>query len=178
MKFRLQKPEFGADEEQRVTSDLRGLLGGEAQHAPERLPAEARARLLARTNERLDAATSARALSWSWAARVAIPGVVAIIAFFTAVHYYQTPVMNREPALLPLLSDLSEDALDSLLAARAPAESAFVVVSSADVFALTREAAEEYLLDLQRTPLVLEQLTEEEIAALVAELGNTPSVAL
>jgi hypothetical protein len=178
MKFRLHKQKIGTDEEQRVTEDLRELLRARGLEAPQRLPAQERARLLARTNERLDAATSARALSWSWAARVAIPGVVAIIAFFTAVHYYQTPATRQEPAFLSLLSELPEDALDSLLAARAPAESTGVIVPAADLFALTREAAEEYLITLNRTPLVLEQLTEEEVVALVAELRHTPSVPL
>ena len=52
------------------------------------------ANLLVRTNERLDRATSGVAISLSWLARVAVPGVVAIIFFFIGLHYY-APVTPR-----------------------------------------------------------------------------------
>jgi hypothetical protein len=177
VKFRFQKRDEQPDEERALTDDLRGLLRTLGRAEEPRLPEAERARILAATRARLDAATSARALSWSWAARVAIPGVTAIIAFFTAMHYYRDPAPPAEPAFLPALSGLTGDALDSLLAARDQAGTSDVAVA-ADLFDVSREAAEEYLLALDRTPLVLETLTDEEVGVLETELRRAPTAPL
>ncbi len=124
--------------------------------------------MLVRTNERIDSATSARALSLSWAVRVAVPGVVAIVAFFIGLHYYTTPVTRTAEGLTPLLNELSDAALDSLLQVHAAVDSSSLLGDTPGEFlAITGELAAEYLLSTDRTDIVAETMDEEEMQAVL-----------
>ncbi len=72
--------------------------------------------LVIRINRRIDEATSGRALSISWAARVAIPGVVAIISFMVGLRYYANDPMVDSASLREIVQTLPSGTVDSLLA--------------------------------------------------------------
>src|SRR5512141_561288 len=96
MKFRQEPRDITESEERELVDSVRALEleGGEKGTAPPISDAYWQ-NLIIRTNQRVDAAASAKAISISWAARVAIPGVVAIVSFLIALQYY-VPVQIRQ----------------------------------------------------------------------------------
>jgi hypothetical protein len=109
------KPEPSDAEEHQAENDLWELL--RAKKFGESEPASAYWQsLIVETNRSIDAVSSGRALSVSWAARVAIPGAIAILFFFIGLHYY---VPQREPAdmsVTELMLSLPTQTQDSLAA--------------------------------------------------------------
>ena len=91
MKRRLLESAVKDEQEQEAVEELRQALR-QADLSLEHLPSETYwSNLLVRTNERIDHATSGKAISLSWAARVALPGVITIVFFFVALRYYYEP---------------------------------------------------------------------------------------
>src|SRR4030042_6452064 len=91
MKRRLLGSAVTDGQEQQAVEELRQALR-QTDLSPEHAPSEPYwSNLLVRTNERIDHATSGKAISLSWAARVALPGVITIIFFFVALRYYYEP---------------------------------------------------------------------------------------
>jgi hypothetical protein len=66
-------------------------------------------------NGKIDDATSGKALSISWAARVAIPGVVAIVSFLVGLHYFAPDASRHAPSVAEVVLALPPAAIDSLL---------------------------------------------------------------
>lgn len=132
------------------------------------------ANLLVQTNRRIDERTSGKAISRSWAARVAIPGVVAIISFFVALHYY-TPDVPRPSMLVgPILTSFSDNELDSLLTAgdlygTMVADPAI----GSQLFAVAADQAADYLLSHGRESAVLDVFSDNQVDELLAAL-NAP----
>lgn len=169
MKLWTHTPEIYDEEERREKERLDAILRARGYEGPSRLSDAARAALLVRTNERIDRAASGRALSLSWAVRVAVPGVVAIVAFFIGLHYYGTPVPREPSALLPILSALPAPALDSLMDAHAVVDSdAFN--DQAGMFEIRGDAATEYLLHTYRVDLVAETLNDQQVEEILTRL--------
>jgi hypothetical protein len=131
--------------------------------------------LLARTNQRLDDATSGKALSISWAARVAIPGVVAILFFFIGLHYYvpEPPPSQGSPLATVLLS-LPEETQDSLLLEPSERhESLSRQDFYEDVFELSNDQITTYFIETGSTGTVLETMTDQEMKDLLATLSSS-----
>jgi hypothetical protein len=175
MKFLTPKPGISDEEERRATDALTSALHERGYQGHPRLPDSLRNGMLVRTNERIDRLSSGRALSLSWAARVAVPGVVAIIAFFTALHYYGTPQPPRGNEVTPLLTGLADSQMDSLFEVAGLADSAAIVAAAgAGLFDVSSDGAADYLLEHDRSALVLESLSDAELDRVLAVLSTTP----
>lgn len=174
MKFLTPKPDISDEDERRATDALTAALRERGYAGPGTLPDPLRNAMLVRTNERIDRLSSGRALSLSWAARVAIPGVVAIIAFFTALQYYGTPQPHRGNEVAPLLTGLADTQMDSLFEVTGVGDSAAVVAAAgAGLFDVSSDGAADYLLQNDRSVLVLESMTDAEVDEVLATLGST-----
>ncbi len=158
----------------RHTIDIPDELEREAEDAVRRLddtrnvsapPGTYFANLLVRTNERIDRATSGVAISLSWLARVAVPGVVAIIFFFIGLHYY-APETPRS-SVVDVVNALPPAAFDSLLV-DASSEDAVIVPPS--LFDVSGDQLVEFYLETGNPAAVLEELPEQDVATVAAIL--------
>lgn len=167
MKLRILKHTANAEEVRETEENLRQLLGRPAT-GPE-LPQVYRSNLIVRTNRRIDEASSTRAISLSWVARVALPGVVAIVSFFIGLHYYgyQSPAST---SVTPFVKTLSTPVIDSLLVEQAD----FPGSGLLDEWILTIpvDYVREYLLSTGNIEPVAETLTDQEFDDVLAQLSN------
>jgi hypothetical protein len=129
------------------------------------------ANLLVKTNRRIDDATSAKALSISWAARVAIPGMIAILFFFIGLHYYAPDLTQRESSVLSLVKSLPQDAVDSLLVHPERFGTALTVADvPSDIFQFSGDQITEYLSELGSEQVLIENMNDVEVSSLLAAL--------
>jgi len=155
------------DEERRVTKEIGDFLGSE-QRQESAPPLSYWSNLTARTNQRLDEVTSGKALSISWAARVAIPGVVAIICFFIGLHYYVPERPSDQASLLEMVDSLPVEARDSLfLQVLGLAAKSGLPMTYEEGNALRGDDITEYLLEKDRSSAVLETMSEEQVDGLL-----------
>ena len=174
MKFLTPKPGISDEDERRAEDALTAALREGGYRGPGTLPDALRNAMIVRTNEKIDRLSSGRALSLSWAARVAIPGVVAIIAFFTALHYYGTPQPERGNEVAPLITGLADTQMDSLFDVAGLGDSAAVLAAAgAGLFDVSSDGAADYLMENDRSAVVLESLSDAEVDRVIAALGST-----
>jgi hypothetical protein len=129
--------------------------------------------LLVESNRRLDEATSGKAISISWAARVAIPGVVAIIFFFIGLHYY-SPDEPPPSSFAEALRTIPAEVQDSLVVETSLGdESAGSDMLSPAVFGLSASDIEEYLIARGIQLDTLGTFSHEEIQSVVGMLGGS-----
>ncbi len=128
--------------------------------------------LLVRTNRRIDEVSSGKALSISWALRVAIPGVVAIISFLIGLHYYAPERPSRGTSVEAVVLSLPAEAQDSLLATLPLSDRLAALSSSGDYFDLSREQITDYMIDNGTTSMLLETLTDDQVEKLLVSLGE------
>ena len=161
MKFRKTISELERTAEKELEDQIRAdnRSGG----APE-MPREFWSSLLVRTNERIDHATSGKAITVSWAARVAIPGVVALLSFLIGLHYYAPlPAASAVP-LVSVLDQLSAQTMDSLvLASVTIADSADADLVNTTVFDAQSHEIAAYLLAAGATAEVSEFLDDDDV---------------
>lgn len=160
------------EDERKAEESLRALLPAQPAPGTPALPAEYWSNLLVRSNRRIDEAASGKAISISWAWRVAIPGVAAIIAFLVAVRYYAPEPSAVEGDLAQAIAALPAETIDSLVAAQA----AFLLegaqpAASGGEFDLTREQIAEYLINSGASGTLLESLSEEEVGDVLRSLS-------
>ena len=172
MKRKEQKEEINDLEEQRAVDEVRALEAGMGGEKPLR-PQGYWATLIVRTNQRIDNVTSGKAISLSWAARVAIPGVAAILFFFIGLHYYVPDRPSRESSIRSLVASLPVAQLDSVLADPSRLhESLSVADLGENVFEFSTDQVSDYLVQTGETQTVLESLTDEQIKAIVSTLDS------
>ncbi len=164
MKLRRQTIDIPDDLERSAEEAVRLLDDTKSVRAPSETYF---ANLLVRTNERLDRATSGVALSLSWLARVAVPGVVAIIFFFIGLHYY-APEKPRS-SVVEVVNALAPAALDSLLV-EASSDDAVAPLVQPSLFDVSSDQLAEFYLETGSPAAVLEQLPEQELARVAAIL--------
>ena len=131
------------------------------------------ANLLVRANARVDDATSARALSISWAARVAIPGVVAIMFFFIGLHYYVPEAPSRTGSIATFVNMLPEATVDSVLVE--PDRYSTLLSEeevATDIFQFSSDQISDYLVASGNTQMAVEGITDSDIAALLSILNS------
>jgi len=139
--------------------------GGPPDHYWQNLPV--------RVNERIDRATSGKALSISWAARVAIPGAVAIMSFLVGLHYYVPEPPASEVTVTTVVLSLPNTAIDSILADPGRVDPSLSIAEAGpDVFDVSREQIADYLVASGNTTAAVEGLTEKETGKLLAALGT------
>jgi len=171
MKYRRGEHGDAEFDEQKEVEALESMLAASGIQEPHD-PSDAYwSRLLVGTNRRIDEATSGKAISIAWAARVAIPGVVAIISFLIGIYYYVPEPGRHEPALSTVVSALPEDALDSLLTEHASFDGlATSIVSDHEISDLSQEQIADYLIINGRTDTVLESLSDQQVDELIVTL--------
>ncbi|MEW6510066.1 MAG: hypothetical protein AB1428_03820 [Bacteroidota bacterium] len=171
MKFRQDKHTIGEDEERSLRDDVRRLAGTE--RPPQDPPDAYWQNLLIRSNARIDAASSGRALSISWALRVALPGVIAIVSFLIGLHYYVPEVPKEDFSVAAVVLSLPAATIDSLLVDPSPVDPSLSVAElGVDLFDLSRDQIVDYLLTAGNASAAVEGLTEGERSELLAALGT------
>jgi hypothetical protein len=115
MKFRQTPPPIDEGAEEELERSVHELAGDSAP-SDNAVPSETYwANLLVRTNARIDEASSGKALTISWAARVAFPGVLAILSFLIGLQYYAPHRPGREPSLQAVVLSLPGRTVDTLI---------------------------------------------------------------
>jgi hypothetical protein len=162
------------EQEEALSREIRRLTLEEG--APAAPPPAYWAHLLVRTNQGIDRATSPRALTISWAARVAVPGVLAILSFLVALRYF-VPVNPESAApLKALVLSMPERSVDTLLAnprwigASLTAED--LEVEPPDP---PKEELAEYLIASGRISSVTEALSSDQVTDVLTILGSRSS---
>ena len=159
MKLRRHTIDIPDADEREAEETVRRLATRSSAQEPE-MPSETYFQnLLVRTNRRIDYVTSGRAISLSWLARVAVPGVVAIIFFLIGLHYYAPP--SSRPSLVEVMQALPASAVDSLLVEAHVSDPAMAVPAS--VLDVSREQLAEYFLESENPLTVLELLPEQRV---------------
>lgn len=173
MKMRRTRIEVSDAQERELVEAVRRLEHAK-RHEQSAPPAAYFANLLVRTNERIDQVTSGRALSISWLARVAIPGVVAILFFFVGLHYYG-PQSMKQQSMTEVVNALRAQDIDSMLVEAAAANEAFTS-DYPDVFSVPADQLAEFYLSSGSSAEVLESLSDvqaKEIALILESRSIT-----
>lgn len=170
MKFIHHIPPIDPGAEEDLEHSLHRLAEGEPQTlAP---PDAYFQNLIARTNARIDEASSGRALTISWAARVAIPGVVAIISFLVGLHYFVPRHGAEGPTLRAVVLSLPAQTIDSLMLEPSRMSSALTLADVAiDPFVISREDALEYLIEEGNLSDAAGLFTERQMSQVLALLS-------
>jgi len=173
MKYRMEKNPLTLEAERELTSEIRQLAGSPEAGETSR-PADAYwQNLIIRINRKIDNATSARALSISWAARVAIPGVVAIVSFLVGLHYYVPDAARREPSVAEVLLALPPAAMDSLLVDPSRLDPSLSVEDvSANLFVFSRQQIAEYFIDNGNPGAAVDGISDREANTVLAVLSS------
>jgi hypothetical protein len=173
MKMLWGDPPLSDEKEKELEQEIAALVRTEQNEQQQRLPEAYWHNLLIRTNRRVDEATSAKALSISWAARVAIPGVIAILSFLIGFYYY-IPEKNPDVhSLAEALLVAPANQLDSLVASDVVQGGDSLSEMSNVVLALSGELSREYLIETTATHDLLDPLSDDEVNQVLAVLGST-----
>ncbi len=173
MKFRNEKREITEEQEKELAAAIRTLATRPGEGGPASPPDTYWHNLMVRTNRGIDDATSPRALSISWAARVAIPGVVAVVCFLIGLHYYAPGEPDMRSAITQTILSLPPGIVDSLIADPSQlSESMSVADIGGDVFDVSHEQIAEYFLESGGPLTVMEAMPDiqaQEVLAVLAE---------
>jgi hypothetical protein len=169
--IRYRREEQPENSEQQLVEEVKQHLV-RLEDDPAAVPQTYWANLLVRTNGRIDDVTSARALSISWAGRVAIPGVVAIIFFFIGLHYYVPEVPSRVGSMDAFVNLLPETTVDSILAEPGRFNASLSGEDLAtDIFQFSKEQITDYLVEAGNTEMAVDEMNDTDVAALISALS-------
>jgi len=177
MKQRLEKDRIADEAERELAHDVRRRAA--ASHRGSQVgPTDPYwQNLIIRTNARIDDATSGKALSISWAMRVAIPGVVAIVSFLIGLHYYVPEPPEDSLSVAAVMQSLPSAVLDSILSDPSRLDPSLSVQDVGGyLFAGSREQIADYLVVNGSLKAAVEELTEKERSDLLAALGTSGSL--
>ncbi len=171
MKLWIGTPSIDDREERRLEEEITRLSGSRAPSAP---PSDTYwANLLVRTNRRIDEATSPKALTISRAARVAIPGVLAILSFLVGVRYFVPLRVQTAAPLKAVVLALPESAVDTILAHPYRVSTSLSVADlDVDPFPFQNEDLAEYLIASGSIPTVTETLNDDQVTEVLTILGS------
>ena len=172
MRLRADRPKVTDEEERALEASVRELSLGQAEIPP---PADAYwQNLPVRINRRVDDATSGKAISLSWAARVAIPGVVAVLSFLIGLRYYAPDRAETPASLVEATSTLPAATVDSLVASLLfAADSAPDDAATGWAVSVPHDMASDYLCEHEGTSVLLGDLTDTEVKHLLLALGSS-----
>jgi hypothetical protein len=171
MKFRQEKIQIGAEAEHTLESEVRSLAG--SGDTDPKVPDTYWMNLPIRINSRIDEATSGKAMSISWALRVALPGAVAIVSFLIGLHYYVPEVPQKGDSISEIVLSLPPASLDSILNDPSRLDPPILVEElGPDVFDVSRTQIAEYLVFSGNLPAALDGLTNQETNELLAVLSS------
>jgi hypothetical protein len=173
MRFRQEKNPAGDEAERALEAEVRRMVSGSGTSGVPEPPDLYWQNLAVRANAQIDGATSGKALSILWAARVAIPGVVAIVSFFIGLHYYVPEPPREDVSVAAVVLSLPATAIDSLLLHPERMDPSFTVQElGVDVSNVSREQIADYLVVSGNTSAAVDGLTEREASVLLAALGT------
>jgi hypothetical protein len=173
MKYRVEKNPLTSEAERQLTSEIQQLAGPVAEGGATRPPDAYWQNLIVKINGRIDGATSGKALSISWAARVAIPGVVAIVSFLVGLHYLVPDASRHEPSVADVVFSLPPSAIDSLLIDPSRADPSLSVEDVApDVFVFSRQQIAEYFIDNGNPGAAVDGIPDGEATMVLAVLSS------
>lgn len=171
MKFRQEKIHIGDEAEHSLEAEVRALTGS-GEKDP-KIPDTYWTNLPVRINSRIDEATSGRAMSISWALRVALPGAVAIVSFLVGLHYYVPDVPQKGESISEFVLSLPPASLDSILSDPMRLDPPISVEElGPDVFTVSRTQIAEYLVSSGNLPAALDGLSNQETNELLAVLSS------
>jgi hypothetical protein len=173
MKYRMEKNPLTDEAERQLASEIRGLAGSSEGGERSRPPDAYWQNLVVRINRKIDDATSGKALSISWAARVAIPGVVAIVSFLVGLHYFAPDAYRHEPTVTEFVLALPPAAIDSLLIDPSAADPSLSVEDVAtDVFTLPRQQIADYFIDNGNPGAAVDGISDRETNTILSVLSS------
>jgi hypothetical protein len=148
MKFRQDQPDITESDERELVEAVRALERGLEETPPPAISGAYWQNLIIRTNRRVDEATSGKAISISWAARVAIPGIVAIVSFLIALQYYVPVQTHRDRGVEAFVLALPARAVDSLMTDPSLSDETLVAIAANEnLFDVPSEQIGEYFID-------------------------------
>ncbi len=169
MRLRHDRKTVTDEEEEALERSVREMEGNIADTPP---PPAFWARQLVDINRRIDDATSGVALSLSWAARVAIPGVFAILSFLIGLKYY-APERKAAESLRQATAALAPATVESLyVASVAMADTAVLSDMNGSLLAINNDQAEEFYLANARPSTLVEDLSDQELHEVLAALSS------
>jgi hypothetical protein len=169
--MRIRKPHTELDErsERALEEEIRAAAGPDL-HGPQDPFWQ---NLLVRTNARIDDVASGKGITISWAARVAIPGVVAILAFLVGLHYYIPELTAKRDQLTDILNVLPDAAQDSLLERYSIGPETLSPAIAEDVFNVPVVQAQDYYLENSDLSQLSELLSDEEVSTVLTMLESS-----
>ena len=173
MKYKAEKNPLTNEAESQITSEIHELAGPAGGGGATRPPDAYWQNLIVKINRRIDGATSGKALSISWAARVAIPGVVAIVSFLVGFHYLVPDASRHEPSVADVVLSLPPATIDSLLIDPSRVDPSPSVEDVApDVFVFSRQQIAEYLIDNGNPGAAVDEISVGEASTVLAVLSS------
>jgi len=171
MRLRFDKRQPTDSEEETLSASLREIAAGDPGLPPPE-PAYWQ-NLPIRLNRALDEATSGKALSLSWAARVAIPGVVAVLSFLIGLRYYAPDQGGSARSLREVAMALPPTAVDSLyVASLTTADSAIAGAVEGEILQVPSDDAREYYLENAGATTLVNDLSEQELREVLAVMSS------
>ena len=173
MKYRMEKSPLTDEAERELASEIRRLAGSTAGRESSRPPDAYWQNLVVRINGKIDDATSGKALSISWAARVALPGVVAIVSFLVGLHYYVPDDTRHAPSVADVVLALPPATIDSLLIDPSGADPSLSVEDvAADLFVFSRQQIADYFIDNGNPGAAVDGISDREANTILAALAS------
>jgi hypothetical protein len=174
MKLRNLKPSVDEGAAEDLVREIRQLSAGES--GPPAPPPAYWQNLIVRMNQRIDVAISPRALTISWAARVAIPGVVAIVSFLVGLQYL-VPMHGQDVSpLKAIVMSMPDRAVDTLLSDPSRTGASLSLADlGVDPFSMPKEDLAEYLIASANVRTVTETLNDDQITDVLTILGTRTS---
>jgi len=169
MKWRHEKERIPKGAERELEEAIRTASGQEP--AGRDVPPVYWQNLLVRTSTRIDDVSSGKGITISWAARVAIPGVVAILSFLIGLHYYGPDTGGQRESLTSVVMALPEQTVDSLIAGSGALDESFrAEVVAAPLLDAPEDLLREYFIENGTASSLLETVGEEGANNLMALL--------
>jgi len=174
MKLRLTAPRTDDAAEGELQESLREISGRDGARGEE-VPDVYWQNLIVRTNRRIDEVSSGKAITISWSARVAIPGVVALLSFLIGLHYYTPELMERGEALADVIVALPHGAADSLFEDYPLSRSVALEVVEGGMLDVSSDQMRGYFIEEGSVTSVLEALTDEQVSEVLMLLESSAS---
>jgi hypothetical protein len=174
MKFRQTTPRVDEAAERELQESLRKMSGQDGSQRKD-VPDAYWQNLLVRTNRQIDEVSSGKGITISWAARVAIPGVVALLSFLIGLYYYTPELMERGDALADVIVALPNEAADSLFENYPLKTSLGLEVVEDEMMDVSSSQMRDYFIEEGGVTSVLEALTDEQVSEVLTLLESSSS---
>ncbi len=172
MKWRHEKVRIPEGAEEELEAAVRKVSGPEPLRPD--VPPVYWQNLLIRTNTRIDDVSSGKGITISWAARVAIPGVVAILSFLIGLHYYGPTDTSHRESLTSIVMALPEQTVDSVLVGSTLLDELFKAEAVATpLLDAPEDLLRDYFIENGPASALIETLGEEEAKSIVSLLGTS-----